>query len=166
MLRRPDRLGHFIRYAAGAALFLVAGAGAEHGVARARDAGPPPAASGKTDVAASKPPSIKENVKKLGQEITDPSTPSRIKGHEQELEKKIESTRDRQRKDHGRAKPGDAVDLAKSLDSTGADGGGNPKGEAKAKAKPDAKAKADGKVKTDSKTTTPPPAAAKTAPTP
>jgi len=60
--------------------------------------------------------SIKENIKQLGREVTDPGTLQRIKAHEQALENKIERRRDRQRKDHGNARPSDAVDLVKNLD--------------------------------------------------
>ncbi len=59
--------------------------------------------------------SVTDNVKQLVHEINDPGTPARIKAHEQNLEKKVKSKRERQRKDHA-AKPADAVDLAKSLD--------------------------------------------------
>jgi hypothetical protein len=59
--------------------------------------------------------SVTDNVKQLVREINDPGTPGRIKAHEQTLEKKVKSKRERQRKDHA-AKPADAVDLAKSLD--------------------------------------------------
>jgi len=78
--------------------------------------------------------SVKENVKQLGREVTAPGALQRIKAHEQEFEKKVERTRDRQRKDHGAARPSDAVDLAKSLDKP--EGGGAP-------AKADAKKKAE-----------------------
>lgn len=119
--------------AAGAALFLLATAALPVGGAWAQSppaTGTAPAA----DSAGPKPRSVKQNIKNLGKEVTDPSTPSRIKAHEQELEKKIERTRDKQRQDHGKAKPGDMVDVVKKLD--------------------DAEPAADGKVKVDSKTTT------------
>jgi hypothetical protein len=59
---------------------------------------------------------VKENVKQLVREINDPGTLPRIKAHEQALEKKVQHKREHQRKDHGGPRPGDAVDLAKSLD--------------------------------------------------
>jgi hypothetical protein len=136
-------------------LFLLglaaAGAG---GNARAEPSSAQPVAPAKADPpradtkAGAKDPPVKENVKQLGQEATDPSTLQRIKAHEQELEKKIVRTRDRQRKDHGTARPGDAVDLAKSLDDP--DGRAAP-----TPAKAPAKAKA--KAKATTTTTTPPP---------
>lgn len=91
---------------------------------------------------------VKENVKQLGREVSDPTTLQRIKAHEQELEKKVEAKRERQRKDHGTARPSDAVDLAKGLDK--------PEGAA-APAKPKSEAPP---------TPPPPPAASKHAPTP
>jgi hypothetical protein len=82
--------------------------------------------------------SVKENIKELGRQVSDPGTLQRIKAHEQELEKKVERQRDRQRKDHGRARPSDAVDLAKSLDKPE-----GAKTEAKTEAKTDGKKKAE-----------------------
>lgn len=78
----------------------------------------PPAQSEAKGTAKSADPtsSVKEHIKQLGKEASDPGTLQRIKAHEQEAEKKVERIRDRQRKEHGRARPEDAVDLAKSVD--------------------------------------------------
>ena len=73
-------------------------------------------AEAKAPPAAGEKRTVKDNVKQLGNEVSDPSTLQRIKAHEQDLEKKVENKRARQRKDHGAARPSDAVDLAKSLD--------------------------------------------------
>jgi hypothetical protein len=81
--------------------------------------------------------SVKENVKELAREVSDPSTLDRIKAHEQALEKKVKNKRERQRKDHGTARPDDAVDLAKSLDKP--DQGAGAQAPAKAEAKPEPK---------------------------
>jgi hypothetical protein len=107
--------------------------------ARAKDE--PPAAA-KADAKSASPAktadSVKENIKQLGKEVSDPGALQRIKAHEQELEKKIERKRDRQRKDHGQARPSDAVDLAKSLDkpepAAGAPAKAGSKAETKSKA--------------------------------
>jgi hypothetical protein len=69
---------------------------------------------------------VKENIKKLAKEVTDPATLHRIKAHEQEVETKVERVRDRQRADHAKARPGDAVDLVKKLDQPTP--GGSPVG--------------------------------------
>ena len=111
---------------AGPALLSLALAGA----ARAADAG-----------------TVKDNVKELAREVSDPGTLQRIKGHEQALEKKVKNKRERQRKDHGSPRPSDAVDLAKSLDKPDEGPG------ATATAKPDPKKPAQ--------TQSTPPAAAK-----
>jgi hypothetical protein len=127
------------------------------GSARAQGAG---AADPKTDTkapakAGEKRP-VKENVKQLGREVSDPSTLQRIKAHEQDLEKKVEAKRERQRKDHGAARPSDAVDLAKGLDKP--EGGAAP---AKTEVKPGAKPRSDVPPAPP-----PPPAASKPAPAP
>jgi hypothetical protein len=98
--------------------------------------------------------SVGEHVKKLGREVKDPGTLQRIKGHEQDLEKRVERKRDSQRKDHGAARPGDAVDLAKSLDKTG--------GAGDAQVKPDSKKKVEAVPAAPS----PPPPAATSKPAP
>jgi hypothetical protein len=98
--------------------------------------------------------SVKDNIKQLGREISDPNTPKRIKGHEQEAEKKVERRRDAQRKDHGTARPGDAVDLAKNVD----------KPDSTPVTPPPADSKTGAKKKVE--TTPPPPAATKPAPAP
>src|SRR5215831_204807 len=91
--------------------------------AQADDTAKPDAKSGAKSTGKSKEASsVKENVKQLGREVSDPGTLQRIKAHEQELKQKGESRRERQRKDHGAARPNDAVDLAKSLDKP--EGGG------------------------------------------
>lgn len=126
----------------GAALLLLASIVAPTREARAQGAAAPttpapqrevtPAAKppAKVEAAGSgsapKPGTVKENVKGFAHEATEPSTLQRIKAHEQELEKKVERTRDRQRQDHGTARPRDAVDLVKSLDQP--DGAGETKG--------------------------------------
>jgi len=100
------------------------------GAARAADAG-----------------SVKDNVKELAREVNDPGTLQRIKAHEQALEKKVKNKRERQRKDHGSPRPGDAVDLAKSLDKpdegTGATAAAKPESKkpAQAQSTPPAAAK-------------------------
>ena len=98
----------------GLSLLLAAAAGRP---ARADDTAKPDAKAGAKATGKSKEPdSVKENVKQLGREASDPGVLQRIKAHEQELETKVKTKRQRQRKDHGSAKPSDAVDLAKSLD--------------------------------------------------
>jgi hypothetical protein len=99
---------------------------------------------------------VKENVKQLGNEISDPGTLQRIKAHEQDLEKKVESKRARQRKDHGAAQPNDAVDLAKSLDKP--EGAGKVTPAKTIETKPGAKSKAEA-----APPAAPPPAPAKPA---
>jgi molecular chaperone GrpE (heat shock protein) len=102
----------------------VAGSGDAH-AQRATEAATPakPEAQAKSDAAGKKTAegtgTVKQNVKELGREVSDPSTLQRIKAHEQNLEKRVERRRDRQRKDHGTARPSDAVDLAKNLDKPG-----------------------------------------------
>jgi hypothetical protein len=115
-------------YLGGAALLVLGLAPVGAGSARAEAAAAATAAPAKADSKAApkdeaKAPAatgekrpVKENVKQLGNEISDPTTLQRIKAHEQALEKRIESRRERQRRDHGTARPSDAVDLAKSLD--------------------------------------------------
>jgi hypothetical protein len=98
---------------------------------------------------------VKENIKQLGREASDPTTLQRIKAHEQDLEKRVESRRERQRKDHGAARPSDAVDLAKNLDKS--EGAATP-------VKPEAKVAA--KTKAAPAPPPAPPAAAKPAPAP
>jgi len=87
----------------------------------ARTPAPPPAPA---PAPAGTSPSVKENIKKLAKEVTDPATLHRIKAHEQELETKVEKVRDRQRADHAKARPGDAVELVKKLDQPAP--GGSP----------------------------------------
>jgi hypothetical protein len=70
--------------------------------------------------------SIGDNVKQLVREVKDPATPGKIKAHEQALEKKVKNKREHQRKDHGSARPADAVDLAKSLDKPDGAGTATP----------------------------------------
>jgi hypothetical protein len=102
---------------------------------------------------------LKENIKQLGREASDPTTLQRIKAHEQDLEKRVESRRERQRKDHGAARPSDAVDLAKNLDKP--EGAATP-------VKPEAKTAAKTTTKAETAPAPPPapPAAAKPAPAP
>jgi hypothetical protein len=108
---------------------LVTAAG---GPVRADDTAKPDAKSGAKATGKSKEAtSVKDNIKELGRQVSDPGTLQRIKAHEQEFEKKVETKRERQRKDHGRARPSDAVDLAKGLDKPEA-GGAPAKAEAKA----------------------------------
>jgi vacuolar-type H+-ATPase subunit H len=125
----------------GAVGFVLVVALPADGAAFARDAGVPPATSVKAADKSAKP-GVTQNVKNLGKETTDPSTLTRIKAHEQELEKKIERNRDRQRKDHAEARPGDAVDLAKNLDAPDETNG---KVSAGGEAKVDKKSKSDNK---------------------
>ena len=101
------------------ALVLVAGDGsgwAEDAGAKTRTVPGSAKPEATKPEAKAKAKSIGENIKQLKNEITDPATPGRIKGHEQEAEKKVESVRDRQRRDHGKARVSDAVDLGKSVD--------------------------------------------------
>jgi len=57
--------------------------------------------------------SVADGFRSLGQQLSDPKTLDRIKGHEQELEKNVQSTRDRQRKSHpGELRASDATDMA------------------------------------------------------
>jgi hypothetical protein len=108
-------------------LLLATGAGSHARAQGAPTTAAPPKVDRKADTqsdskAAGKPAekgSVKDNVKQLGRETSDPSTLQRIKAHEQEFEQKVERRRDRQRKDHGTARPTDAVDLAKNLDKPG-----------------------------------------------
>ena len=96
-------------------LVLLAAGGRQ---AWAEDAGSSaaPKAEAKSPAKAAEASSVKENIKQLGREVSDPGALPRIKAHEQDLEKKIKAKREQQRKDHGRARPRDAVDLTKSLD--------------------------------------------------
>lgn len=157
MTRPHDRARRFCARTGGAVLFLLATATAGAPLARAEGTGggaapPPPSAAaastnGKADVKpapgpraeakSGQPARVKENVKGMSKEASDPSTLQRIKAREQELEKKIERTRDRQRADHGTAKPADAVDLAKSLDDPDDAAPGSSKAKGPAGAKPD-----------------------------
>jgi hypothetical protein len=93
--------------------------------------------------AADKSP-VTDNIKQLGREASDPGTLQRIKAHEQELEKKVERKRESQRKDHGTAKPADAVDLAKNLDKPSASAGATAKPDVKTGAKSKAAASPPG----------------------
>src|SRR5437870_3034619 len=88
------------------------------------------AGDSKADPKAGDQGSVKDNVKQLGKEVSDPKTLDRIKAHEQELEKKVQRKRASQRKDHGEARPSDAVDLAKSLDKPAPSGGAPAKADA------------------------------------
>jgi len=59
--------------------------------------------------------SIGDSIRSLGQQISDPKTPDRIKGHEQEFEKNVKDTREQQRKSHpGEVRARDATDMATS----------------------------------------------------
>ena len=113
---------------------------------------PPAQSEAKGTAKSAGPTSVKEHIKQLGKEASDPGTLQRIKAHEQEAEKKVERIRDRQRKDHGRARPEDAVDLAKSVDKPE---GGSP-------AKVDRAASGAPKKKSEGTATAPPPAPAAT----
>jgi ribosomal protein S11 len=112
-----------------AALILVGAGTVGMRAARAQGsaaATPPAQSEAKGTAKSDDKSSVKEHIKQLGKEVSDPGTLQRIKAHEQEAEKRVERIRDRQRKDHGRARPNDAVDLAKSVDK--------PEGGAPAKA--------------------------------
>ncbi len=119
---------------------------------------PPAQSEAKGTAKSPDPSSVKEHIKQLGKEVSDPGTLQRIKAHEQDAEKKVERVRDRQRKDHGRARPNDAVDLAKSVDKPE---GGSP-------AKADRTSTGAPKKKGEGTGTAPPapPAPAATKPTP
>ena len=57
--------------------------------------------------------SVADGFRSLGQQISDPRTLDRIKGHEQEFEKNVQGTRDQQRKSHpGELRATDATDMA------------------------------------------------------
>jgi len=57
--------------------------------------------------------SVTEGFRSLGQQISDPKTLDRIKGHEQEFEKNVKTTRDQQRQNHpGELRATDATDMA------------------------------------------------------
>jgi hypothetical protein len=97
-------------------LFGAATIGTRAAHAQGAAATPPAQSEAKGTAKSADKSSVKDHIKQLGKEVSDPGTLQRIKGHEQEAEKKVERIRDRQRKDHGRARPDDAVDLAKSVD--------------------------------------------------
>ncbi len=127
--------------------------------AQGAPATPPPAQSeAKGTAKSTDQSSVKEHIKQLGKEASDPGTLQRIKAHEQDAEKRVERVRDRQRKDHGRARPNDAVNLAKSVDKPE---GGSP-------AKADRTSTGTPKKKDEGTGTAPPapPAPAATRPTP
>jgi len=72
-------------------------------------------ADDKTAPAKTEGNSIGDNIRSLGQQISDPKTPDRIKGHEQEFEKNVKDTREQQRKSHpGEVRARDATDMATS----------------------------------------------------
>jgi len=74
--------------------------------------------------------SIEDGFRSLGQQISDPKTVDRIKGHEQEFEKNVKSTRDQQRKDHpGELRASDATGMANDpkMGGAGAKAGPKPK---------------------------------------
>ena len=155
----------FRRHARIAALVLLAGAVGGTRAARADGtaaATPPAQAEAKGNAKPADKGSVKEHIKQLGKEVSDPGTLQRIKAHEQDAEKRVERARDRQRKDHGRARPSDAVDLAKSVDK--------PEGGAPAKVDPTstggAKKKAEGAATSTSTSAAPPPAPPAPPPTP
>jgi hypothetical protein len=57
--------------------------------------------------------SVGDGFRSLGQQLSDPKTLDRIKGHEQEFEKNVQGTRDQQRKSHpGELRASDATDMA------------------------------------------------------
>lgn len=57
--------------------------------------------------------SVTEGFRSLGQQISDPKTLDRIKGHEQDFEKNVKESRDQQRKSHpGELRASDATDMA------------------------------------------------------
>jgi len=142
-----------------ATLILVGAATPGMRPARAQGAAaatPPAQAETKGTAKAADPTSVKEHIKQLGKEVSDPGTLQRIKAHEQQAEKKVERIRDRQRKDHGRARPEDAVDLAKGVDKPE---GGSP-------AKVDRTSTGAPKKKSEGTPGAPPPAPAATKATP
>lgn len=116
---------------------------------------PPAQSEAKGTAKSADPTSVKEHIKQLGKEASDPGTLQRIKAHEQDAEKKVERIRDRQRKDHGRARPNDAVDLAKSVDKP--EGGSPAKADRSSTGAPKKKGEGTGAA---------PPAPAATKPTP
>lgn len=57
--------------------------------------------------------SVTDGFRSLGQQISDPKTLDRIKGHEQDFEKNVQGTRDQQRKSHpGELRASDATGMA------------------------------------------------------
>lgn len=73
----------------------------------------PPAKTGSTTGSSSSGNSVTNGFRSLGQQISDPKTLDRIKGHEQEFEKNVQSSRDQQRKAHpGELRAGDATGMA------------------------------------------------------
>jgi len=57
--------------------------------------------------------SVADGFRSLGQQLSDPKTLDRIKGHEQEFEKNVQGTRDQQRKSHpGELRASDATNMA------------------------------------------------------
>ncbi len=112
------------------------------GTVRAADGGAvPPTGHAGAGGATPERRSVKENIKDFGAQATDPSSLKRIKAHEQELEKRINETRDRQRAEHGQFKAHDAVELVKSPAPAEAEAkpgaGAKPKSGEPRKAKPD-----------------------------
>ena len=82
--------------------------------------------------------SVMDGFRSLGQQISDPKTPDRLKGHEQEFEKNVQGTRDQQRKAHpGELRASDATGMANDpkMGGPGAKGGKSaPKAAPKPKA--------------------------------
>jgi hypothetical protein len=106
------------------------------------------------------PNSITDGFRSLGQQISDPKTPGRIKGHEQEFEKNVQSTRDQQRKSHpGEVRASDAPAMANSP-KMGGQGATNTATKSSTSAKPKASAakvkKSDGAAAHDAKAPAPP----------
>ena len=98
--------------------------------------------------------SIGDSIRSLGQQISDPKTPDRIKGHEQEFEKNVKDTREQQRKSHpGEVRASDAADMANNP-KVGGGGGALPQTSPKRKpsAGKTAKGPGGGAAAGDSKT--------------
>jgi hypothetical protein len=92
--------------------------------------------------------------------VTDPNSLTRIKTHEQEFEKHVETTRDHQRKDHGAPRASDATELAtKPSPGEAAPASAAGKRKASATATDDAKGAGSAKAPDKGKEAATPPAA-------
>jgi len=154
----PDSAPRSLRWA----LYTLAVALFAAPVTASADEKAAPGNTGSKTAGSSSGNSITDGFRNLGQQISDPKTLDRIKGHEQGFEKNVKDSREQQRKSHpGELRASDATDMANDPKMGGQ---GKTKSAAKS-APPKTAAKATGgaappPAKAPSKA--PPPAAAPT----